>query len=379
VIQKISFMLHFDASELPTNLYASVDLEDLFAKVLASTSLADSLTVSDSITDEGVAYWGDADFSDPVKFGQALMGEVAYGIVSCSFPGFLSAAGNADWSEVRQQLLKLRSEVFEAKGMWSEFIWAPVGLSVVHLETEASGAAPITVTNRPHLLQYIDTLEAASVERQDIASFLSFYSPEISRFKAQSDSHFVEAWLATELLLTQKSLSVIASSDSHESLLPNLRIDEFDWTPPNALPNLLAAERAMAPAGRVWLSPLPKNPYSESSTFWYDYQDVSHMADRVNPNGFAYSAAKAVLLTLVLSVFADEFDVDDVGFDVETFIEDNRDLIDEVVELVEDQLEWDSGLEIGSDHHDFIEQTKLPEELRDFWSAWLNLIGRDVG
>lgn len=373
----VLFVIQFDCLDDEIINLNHVDALEAAQGVLDSTPIGERIQVRPE--EENEEYWieGDASLHDSEDFAAALKGEVRYGVMNIGFEGHLDGKEIVSWSELRQALVHLRSQNFEASMRWSSFDIAPVSLSLGYLKPLDSGKfVKFSVSDG---ISYLDNLESAAIGREDIASFLSYFKAEIAIYRAGMSSRFLNAWFSTELLLTQ---SVFAYEDDEASpvfLKPVLTTEQFEWlSGPTPAGPLLESDRYLRSGSVFWVNPLPANPFHDGSDWHYIYQDAVDESKRKGATGTEFNQIGFVLTMWNLHNFLDEYDQDDTQIRVEEFMQEyESDLEPLFVVMNESKYSFDDPLLIPSEKHSFLQHLPLPGNAEDIWDNYLTLLGLD--
>lgn len=379
-LNKVTYFVQFDCLDDEVTNLSAFDAQELAEEVLDSTPIGERLEISENDDSD---FWieGDTSLKEFEDFVAALRGLVRYEVLSVAFDGVLDGKESVEWRELRQALLELRYEQFEATDRWGAFELAPVSISLAYLTPENSEKS-ISVSNVEYYLSYLEELEKASVTRSDVASFLNYFKTEIESFRQGKASRFMQTWFSTELLLTQSSIE-FEVDETGFFLKPVLSTHHFQWrSEPDTAPLLVAGDRAASFEKVFWFNPLPKSPYREGSDWHYPYQDAIDESRRRGAKDKAFTHLGFVMTMWYLHFFISEGLEDACELPINEFLEKHNASLEPVLNTIENSKFrglLDGWIRIPSEISDFVLGLSLPENAREIWEDYLALIGLGPG
>lgn len=375
-IEKIIFVLHFDALDFEISSISPDYLEEgLIDNVLDSTPLGSSIIRLKGEDDE-LFFDGDVDLVQQESYFELLNGKVRYITVSSGFEGQLNTSGPYDWAALRTIMLDLRNQLFDAGTFWGAFQVAPVAISIGFFEPVGvtSSLKTVNVNSRQSLIEYLDALELASSNRLDIASFLSCYSPEISRFRQGRTTKFMDYWLSTELLLTQTTLECVESPESQSFLAPVFQVENFAWQPPKSLNPLVEGERSESPEETKWFTPVPANPYRSGSDPYWTYEDAVRASTAQGDQQSTFTKLGFALTMNALATYIDEQGTDDCAYPLDVFWDAYSSVLEPFIELMNEEFDWSEATKLAGEMAEFVEELELPVNAENIWKEYLSVI-----
>jgi hypothetical protein len=187
----------------------------------------------------------------------------------------------------------------------------------------------------------------------------------------------MQAWFSTELLLTQNRIE-FGDDESGFFLKPHLSVDSFEWhSKPAIMPVLLEGDRDCSYERVFWFNPLPKYPHREDSD-WYDsYQDAIDESLRRGAKGKDFTHLGFVMTVWYLHLLINQELEDEFEWPIEEFLEKHRVSLAPLLGLIE-ASEFrgllDSWIQIPSQASEFILGLSLPENAREIWEDYLELL-----
>jgi hypothetical protein len=128
--RSVTFVVQFDCLDDEVTSLDYLDAVSTAKDILDSTPIGDRISATE---DDEAEYWieGDVSLHDFEDFAASLRGEVRYAVLNVGFEGHLDGKQTVSWSELRQAMLDLRYQSFEASQRWSGLVdLAPVSISL---------------------------------------------------------------------------------------------------------------------------------------------------------------------------------------------------------------------------------------------------------
>lgn len=376
--QRVVFVIQFYCLEDELIDLSSIDVESCAEDVLISSPLGDRFSISTSDDSE---YFVSGDFSlhDFDDFCAILRGTPLYESLSIGFEAFPSGRQLVSWSELRQELLSLRSQPLEASSRWPRLNQDPISISLEY--AQPSGSRMFAKLSREDGIEFLNILRDSASARQEIASFLNFFELEIASYQSGKSSRLLDTWFTTELLLTQAELELEADPQNPVFLKPRLMLDNFSWHQAEAhVGKLIEADRHFRDANCFWINPLPKNPFRQGSNWDFNYRDAADESERRGGTGVEFDHLNFVMTMWYLYQFAEAELVDSgESIDVAGFLQVNLHELEGLLDILTNSkyaLYLDGHIPIPSSLHDFLLQLPLPENAEAIWTSYLSLIGR---
>lgn len=378
-IERIGFVLHFDATESEINsFWARESLVDAFNAAFESVELSRYIDVDENyFTENGVLIETDPEFITPSSYFNLLDGVVNYSILNGFFEGNFSSGVQTNWESVRSNLLELRNKQFEPGEVWEDFTEAPVSISIQFIYlSKAEQPNSIRVNSRDALLTYLDKLEQKASTRSDVSDFLTYWSKEISDYRNGSCSKFMNSWFSAELLLTQTTLGYEVDEAKPHFLKPTFDVENFAWKRPEVLNVLVEADREESPESTFWFTPIPKNMFPGSSSFYNYYQEAIAIGATRDPEAAYFSPLRFALTMKALTQYEpSKMFFNQKFFDFAVFLNTYSGDLEKFIAVIDENFGWEDPTTQQGDKAEFINALELPENAEQIWEDYLKVIG----